>query len=226
MISPTAADWKATTDHPELRAGEVHVWRASLAESDPEELGDALSPAEWMRARRFHFERDRVRFICGRGLLRHILGRYLALVPHDLRFVEGPHGKPELAGASSSLRFNLSHSDDLMLLAVTHTRAVGIDLELMRDNMPVETLADYYFEPEAAWGLRLLPPAQRIWKFYELWTSAEARLKAHGAGIAHGLRILEPDRWSLLKLTPAEGYAATLAVEGGDFQVACWSWQK
>ena len=51
-----------------------------------------------------------------------------------------------------------------MLLAVTHTRAVGIDLELMRDNMPVETLADYYFDPEDAWNLRLLPPAQRLWK--------------------------------------------------------------
>ena len=143
-----------------------------------------------------------------------------------MNFVEGPHGKPELAGTSSSLRFNLSHSDDLMLLAVAHTRAVGIDLELMRENVPVETLADYYFEPEDAWGLRLLPPVQRVWKFYELWTSAEARLKADGAGIAHGLKVLEPDRWSLLKLTPAKGYAAALAVEGGDFQVECWSWQK
>jgi phosphopantetheinyl transferase len=87
-------------------------------------------------------------------------------------------------------------------------------------------LADYYFEPEDAWHLRLLPPAQRAWKFYDLWTSAEARLKADGAGIARGLKILEPDRWSLLKLAPAEGYAATLAIEGGGFQVAYWSWRK
>jgi 4'-phosphopantetheinyl transferase len=218
--------WKPAPENPGLRPGEVHVWRVSLQDANPEELGPLLSPAEWMRARRFHFERDQQRFICGRGLLRRILAQYLETDPHELRFTEGPHGKPELTGTCSALRFNLSHSDDLMLLAVTHTRAIGIDLELMRDNVPVETLADYYFEPEDAWRLRLLPPAQRVWKFYEIWTSAEARLKADGAGISRGLKVIEPDRWSLLKLTPAEGYAAALAVEGEGFQVECWSWQK
>jgi len=226
MILTTHAEWKAAHAHPDLRPGEVHVWRAQLSESRPEDLGHLLSPAESIRAERFHFERDRDRFVCGRGLLRTILGRYLATDPRELRFVEGPHGKPELSSSASSLRFNLSHSDDLMLLAVTHVRAVGIDLEMIRENVPVETLADYYFEPADAWHLRLLPPPQRVWEFYELWTRTEAQLKADGAGIAHGLKVLEPDRWSLLKLQPAEGYAAALAVEGDDFQVECWSWQK
>jgi 4'-phosphopantetheinyl transferase len=226
MISSTQICWKPAPEHPSLRPGEVHVWSIALSENDPDELGRLLSTKEWFRAQRFHFDADRTRFICGRGLLRRILGRYLEIDPRELRFAEGPHGKPELTGLHTSLRFNLSHSDDLMLLAVTHTRAVGIDLELMRDNMPVETLADYYFEPEDAWRLRLLPPTQRVWKFYELWTSTEARLKADGVGLGGGLKVLEPDRWSLLKLTPAEGYAAALAVEGGSFQVECWSWHK
>jgi 4'-phosphopantetheinyl transferase len=159
-------------------------------------------------------------------LLRKILGRYLDIPPKELQFTENAHGKPELSGAASLLRFNLSHSDDLMLLAVTHARAVGVDLELIRENTPVETLADHYFEPEDAWHLRLLPAPERVLKFYELWTSAEARLKADGAGISNGLKVLQPDRWSLRKLTPAEGYAAALAVEGDDFQIECWSWQK
>jgi len=226
MILPSSAEWKTAIAHPNLSPGEVHVWRATLSENDPARFAGLLSSGEWMRARRFHFQRDQARFICGRGLLRTILGRYLEVAPEELRFREGPHGKPELTGVHSSLRFNLSHSDDLMLLAVTHTRAVGIDLELMRENVPVEALADYYFEPEEAWGLRLLPPAQRVWKFYELWTSTEARLKADGVGISRGLKVLEPDRWSLLNLSPAEGYAAALAVEGENFQIACWSWHK
>ena len=113
-----------------------------------------------------------------------------------------------------------------MLLAVTHARDLGVDLEFMRHDMPFETLADHYFDPEAAGDLRLLPAAQRAWKFYDVWTCTEARLKAHGVGIADGLHVVEPDRWSLLKLTPAAGYAAALAVEGGDFQLECWSWQK
>jgi 4'-phosphopantetheinyl transferase len=217
-------DWKSTDVHPTLRPGEVHVWSANLIGADA--LGESLSPSEWMRAERFHFERDRARYIAGRGLLRTILGRYLEVAPRDLRFTQSAQGKPELEGMGSSLRFNLSHSDDLMLLAVTHAREIGIDLELMREDVPFQTLADYYFEPEDAWRLRLLPPAQRVWKFYDLWTRTEAQLKASGQGLGQGLKVLEPDRWSLLKLTPAAGYAATLAVERGEFQLECWSWQK
>ena len=226
MNLPPHAAWKTATSHPPIGPGEVHVWRAPLAETDVPALGQVLSPDEWIRAERFHFALDRARFISGRGLLRTILGRYLDLSPRDLRFTHGPHGKPELAGVCSSLQFNLSHSDDLMLLAVTHARAVGIDLEMMRDNVPFQTLADYYFEPEDAWDLRLLPPDQRAWKFYDLWTSAEARLKATGIGLARGLKVITPDRWSLLKLTPAAGYTAALAVEGEDFQLECWSWAR
>lgn len=226
MTPPPLAHWKSAATHPSLRAGEVHLWRARLAEADEHSLRGLLSPSESVRAERFHFPRDRARFIAGRGLLRTILGRYLELDPRALRFTQGPSGKPELAGVCSALRFNLSHSDDLMLLAVTHARAVGVDLELMREDVPFQTLADFYFEPEEAWRLRLLPAPERAWKFYDLWTSTEARLKAEGQGIGQDLRVLEPDRWSLLTLTPAAGYAAALAVEGGDFQLACWSWQK
>ncbi len=226
MKFPTTADWKLPPSQLALRAGEVHVWRAQLSEADPIASGQALSPAEWIRAQRYHFRRDRDRFIAGRGLLRTILGRYLNMDPVEVRFTQGQQGKPELAGMCSSLRFNLSHSDDLMLVAVAHARAVGIDLELMREDVPFQELADYYFEPEDAWKLRLLPAPERAWQFYEVWTSTEARLKASGQGISGGLKVLEPDRWSLLKLSPATGYTAALAVEGGDFQLECWSWPK
>lgn len=205
-----------------LRPGEVHLWRAKLDLT--RELQDTLSPSEWVRAERFHFNRDRERFIAGRGILRSVLAGYLDENPADLRFTSGPYGKPELAGADSVLRFNVSHSGDLMLLAVTYSRQIGVDLEFMKQNVPFETLADHYFDPEDAWDLRLLPIEQRAWKFYDVWTCTEARLKASGVGLANGTKVVEPDRWSLLKLTPSTGYAAALAVEGGDFQLECWSW--
>lgn len=217
-------NWQATRRPAALRAGEVHLWRAPLEPTA--ELREMLSPSEWIRAERFHFARDRERFIATRGLLRSILAEYLDADPRELLFRAGPHGKPELESAGSSLRFNLSHSDGLMLLAVTHGRDLGVDLEFMRHDLPFETLADHYFDPEDAWDLRLLPAAERAWKFYDVWTCTEARLKAHGVGMADGFQVVEPDRWSLLKLTPAAGYAAALAVDGGDFQLECWSWQK
>jgi len=215
-------NWQASREPTPLRAGEVHLWRAPLVAAP--ELRATLAPGEWLRASRFHFTRDRERFIASRGLLRSILAGYTGTAAADLEFGAGPHGKPELAGLDTSLRFNLSHSDELMLLAVTHARDIGVDLEFMRGNVPFETLADHYFDPEEAWDLRNLPAAERAWKFYDTWTCTEARLKAHGVGLAHGFHVVEPDRWSLLKLTPAAGYAAALAVAGGDFQLECWSW--
>ena len=113
-----------------------------------------------------------------------------------------------------------------MLLAVTHVREIGVDVEFMKDNVPFETLADHYFDPEDAWDLRLLPASQRAWKFYDIWTSTEAQLKANGIGLAEGPHVSDKHRWSLLKLKPAEGYTAALAVEGGDFNLTCWSWQE
>ena len=113
-----------------------------------------------------------------------------------------------------------------MLVALAHGRSLGVDLECMRANVPFETLAEHYFEPEDAWRVRTLPPAERSRTFYEVWTSTEARLKASGEGLAHGTKIVAPDRWSLLTLTPAEGFTAALAVEGADFRLACWSWSN
>lgn len=220
-------EWQpATTTHPALRCGEVHVWRAHL-QGVPAEFAESLSPAEWVRAGRFHFERDRERFVAARALLRTILGRYLELPPADLQFSFGAHGKPALEGVASTLRFNLSHSDDLLLLAVSHAREVGVDVELMRADLPFETLADRYFEPEDAWRLRLLPPAEKAAHFYDRWTSTEARLKASGLGLGGLDRPDErPERWSSMTLEPAAGYAGALAVEGAHFELHCWSWRN
>ena len=216
--------WETTDDPPPLRAGVVHLWRARLEATS--ELRSLLSPGEWVRAERFHFEQDSRRFIATRGLVRTILSRYADLDPRELVFRTGHHGKPEIDGPASTLRFNLSHSDDLLLLAVTHVREIGVDREFMRHDLPFETLADHYFDPEEAWELRQMPKAQRAWKFYDVWTSTEARLKAHGIGLAEGVRVVAPDRWSMLKLTPAAGYTAAMAVDGTDFQLACCSWPQ
>ena len=212
-----------TALRPTLRAGDVHLWQVRLDEV-PASVHATLAPDECARAERFHFERDAARYRAGRGALRALVADYLDCNAQDLEFATGAHGKPEIAAPATTLRFNVSHSDDLMLIALAHGRSLGVDLEFMRANVPFESLAEHYFEPEDAWRVRTLPAADRARTFYEVWTSTEARLKASGIGLARGAKIVEPDRWSVLKLTPAEGFAAALAVEGADFQLACWTW--
>lgn len=214
--------WNHANAPSPLHAGDVHLWRARLTPTEATRA--ALSSEDWHRAGRFHFERDRERFIASRGIQRQVLAQYLGIDAGEMQFATGTYGKPRLP--DTTLRFNLSHSDDLMLLAVTHGRELGVDVEFMKPNVPFETLADHYFDPEDAWDLRLLPAAQRPWKFYDIWTSTEAQLKASGLGLSHGAKVSDADRWSMMKFTPAVGYAAAVAVEGGDFQLKCWSWQE
>ena len=216
-------EWQAGPETPQLAPGEVHLWRATLTEPQPG-LYDTLSTAEHVRAGRFYQERDRQRFITAHGVLRSILGRYLETDPRHVEFAAGPFGKPLLMPNFRGIHFNLSHSDNLMLLAVARTREVGVDVELMRSDVPFESLAEHYFEPTEAWSIRTAPNEERATRFYEMWTSTEARLKAAGTGFADPGTVVQLDRWSLLTLTPASGYAAALAVEGDGFDLQCWSW--
>jgi 4'-phosphopantetheinyl transferase len=223
MIEPLPTTFDIGPDQPRLNVGEVHLWRADLHDA-PEEYASLLSPEEWVRAGRFHFEHDRRRYVASHALLRTILGRYTGIAPQEIGFGAGPFGKPLLQPNFRDIHFNLSHSGDLMLLAISQTRAVGVDLELMRENIPFESLAAHYFPPSEAWQIRTAPPEQRAGQFYETWTITEARLKAEGTGFAEPGIVVHPDRWSLRTLTPATGYAAALAVEGRDFELACWAW--
>lgn len=206
-----------------LGPGEVHLWRARLIPPGPREHA-LLSTEEWIRAERFHFVRDTDRFVAGRALLRTVLGRELNIDPRELRLRPGTNGKPELDNLDTMLRFNISHSGDLMLVALSHAREIGVDLEAMREDVPFEMLSDHYFEPEDAWSIRTLRAEEKAAKFYEVWTRTEARLKASGAGLAGGFHVASPERWSLVSLMPAEGYAAAVAVEGHDYELHCWAW--
>ena len=148
--------WRFPPPDLTLSSDEVHIWQTSL-DQPPEyvrDLAQTLSHDEMMRAERFHFERDRRRFIVGRGVLRAILGSYLGVEPCQVQFCYGPHGKPYLAErfGSHGLRFNLAHSHELALYAFTLNRKIGVDLEYVR---PMSNAAEIAAQPLAT----LLPPS-------------------------------------------------------------------
>jgi 4'-phosphopantetheinyl transferase len=222
------------------------VWRAML---DPSlsrvaTLEQTLAADERTRAGQFHFERDRMRFIVARGLLRAILGRYLNRDPRALRFGSNPYGKPSLAaesGGDATLSFNVTHAGGMALYAVTRNRAIGIDLEDIRMDVECDSIAEHFFSPLERRMLRAVPPAQRPEAFFHCWTRKEAYIKARGMGLSLALdhfdvsvtpgepaALLETreegqdsSRWSLHDLPVGEGYVAALAVEG-DPELLLW----
>ena len=228
---------------------DIDLWAISLERSDSvlRELAATLSPTELERAARFHFERDRNRFVAGRAILRTTLSRCLETKPQALEFVYGPQGKPSLAGsfASRGLNFNLAHSEDLALLAVTRVGSVGVDIERIRPIPDVEQLVARFFSERESAAFQKLPNDQKPAAFFNLWTRKEAWLKATGEGIGHLLNRVEvsflpgePARllafpresdaatpWTLHALAPAAGFAGALAVSTAQARLNCWRWR-
>jgi len=204
--------WDVAPSSLALRSGEVDVWAFDVA-CPAEELSEyeaILAPDERARASRFHFERDRSRFTCVRGSLRTLLGGYLGARPVDIAFEYGIHGKPALAGRHGSpLKFNVSHSDGVALMAISHGVEVGIDVEAIRPMADANQIAARFFSPRETAELRALPAAS----FFTCWTRKEAYLKARGLGLAQQLRAFS------VTISPA---ATPLVVDDKDGEGALW----
>ncbi len=200
--------------------GEVHVWRVALdpAEEVVARLRGVLAADEVARAERFHFEKHRRRFAVGRGALRRLLGGYLGTAPEAVRFAYGERDKPRLAEqrAGLPLRFNLSNSAELALVAVTVGPEVGVDLEAVRPMEDALAIAERFFSAAEREVLRHVPPGERDQAFFRCWTRKEAYVKAVGDGIALGL-----DRFDV-SLDPGAG-ARFLALDGDPARAAAWS---
>ena len=206
-------------------------------------MAQTLSADERVRAERFYFEHDRKRFIIGRGLLRTILSRYLDIEPLRLQFCYQSHGKPVLADfGAGKLHFNLSHSQGLVLYAVTGEQGIGIDIEYVRPLPEADQIVKRFFSARESAVFKALPTAQKPQAFFNCWTRKEAYLKAIGDGLACPLDRVEVsltpgepprllsiagtplDHWTLQELTPACSYVGALAVRGQNWHIACWRW--
>ncbi len=182
--------WAPAATHPRLGEGEAHAWRLALPPVAPDL--SLLSAEERARAGRFRFEEDRSRYAATRAALRRLLGRYLGADPGGLAFAAGPHGKPHLAGAPGErLRFNVSHSGGLALLAFALDREIGVDVEAHAGRASVEELLPAVCTPREQAALRAMDPAGRREAFLGLWTGKEAVLKALGSGLAVAPTCLE-----------------------------------
>lgn len=145
-----------------------------------------LSESERVQAGRFHFARDRHRYLVTRALVRTVLGRLLDVPPAELGFAVNEHGRPYLIDIqqSSSLHFNLAHTRGLIALAVSRGRELGIDVENTRERNPSLDIAERFFTPVEASELRAQPPQRQPQRFFEYWTLKESYIKARGMGLA------------------------------------------
>jgi 4'-phosphopantetheinyl transferase len=196
-------------------------------------LWELLSRDERERAEKFRYAEHRQHYIVARASLRRLLAERLRIPPSAVEFVETEYGKPRLAPVhrSADVEFNLSHSGILALYAFTSGRAVGVDVELIREVPDAEDLAERFFSPTETASLRALPLDRRSLAFLACWTRKEAFIKALGLGLSCPLDAfdvtIDPDaparitrmdervdrvsNWAMQAFTPYPCYVAAVA---------------
>ena len=171
-----------------LSQDEIHVWGGSIADllEDVDHWSSLLTETEMKRGNRQFKKNDRTRFISRRVLLRLALARYLDVSPGELSFAQGEFGKPRLDAFRhrSDIRFNLSHSDEMLLFAISRGREVGVDVERVRSLKDMDQLAESVFSDDEKSQFEKVPQADRQQTFFEHWVCKEAVLKALGSGLS------------------------------------------
>ena len=166
---------------------EIHVWQLDLKEVDEleesyYEMLSLLSEDEKRRASKYKFDEYRYKWVQCRHLLRTTLSRYVNEDPSELIFAELTFGKPIL-NSHKHLHFNLSHSINKALLAVTLSGPVGADVEYIKDSGDLLKIATRFFSEEEQGLLSKVDKEDIAESFFTFWTRKEAFIKCLGAGL-------------------------------------------
>ncbi|MEQ8672473.1 MAG: 4'-phosphopantetheinyl transferase superfamily protein [Aggregatilineales bacterium] len=208
----------------QLNQGEIHLWSAWFSAHDATPYRALLSEDEIRRADRFIVDKVREHFIIGRGILRTLIGRYVGIAPETLKFNFSERGKPAIN--HPIICFNLSHSADLLMLAIINDAEIGVDVEHIRPMREMRSVAHDNFSAQEFSTWERLPEAKKQSAFYTIWTRKEAYIKATGDGfrlplksftVSHDSppRFLHMDdddinRWSLYEPETATDYAGAI----------------
>jgi 4'-phosphopantetheinyl transferase len=218
-------DWRA---QPQC----VDVFALSLT-APPVNLSRALSlldDGERKRHDRFKSPQRQGEFAITRAVLRMVIASVLRCDPASITFAHTEHGKPYLP--NHPVHFNVTHSADLALIAVSPDLALGVDIECHRPRENFQKMAKRFFAPVEYDALMQLPTEKQFRAFHSIWTRKEAFVKAIAKGIALGLdqfavnadpdepaKLLQypqhiPQAWVLHSLTPnpSPEYEACLCI--------------
>ena len=152
--------------------GEIQIWVIDLASQliNLAYLESTLSDDEIARSARFRYLPVRRYFILARGALRMISSQYLDCDPREIVFSYGEHGKPFVSQPKTAIQFNLSHSNDLAVVAFANNIEVGIDIEIIRPIVEMEIIVANHFSPLERTQFERFPDDLKATVFFNSWT--------------------------------------------------------
>jgi 4'-phosphopantetheinyl transferase len=175
-----------------LEKDEAHLWYFDLdnAKKEHDLIKSLLSQDELNRAASFHFEKDRKRYICARGILRLLISVYTGINPAKIKFCYSEFGKPELEKEiyENTIQFNLAHSENAAVFGFIKNTHLGIDIEFLRPIANFLEIAKRYFSTKESRQLNYFSEEKRTEAFYNCWVKKEAVIKAIGEGLSFPLK--------------------------------------
>jgi 4'-phosphopantetheinyl transferase len=223
-----------------LKAGQVDVWLVAPEEVNAEQLLSyerLMSSEERARWARFTVPTPRLEHLVARALLRTTLSRYADVSPKQWQFDTNDWGRPHVAAPEEGcdLRFNLSHTDGLVALAVTRGFDIGIDVENVTRRLELLDIASTVFAPAEVEALGKLEGQHRTEAFFAFWTLKEAYVKARGMGFSLALdgfafdlskrhpRVVFNERcpddasvWKFRRYRPTQAHALAVAIPAAE----------
>ena len=230
-----------------LEADEVHVWSTDFdfLPKEIEYYSSLLSDDEKRRRDKFYFSEDRKGFVISRGILRILSGLYLNKDPKHIIFEFDAYGKPRF-DFKTLLRFNISHSGNMVVLGFCKNHEIGVDIEKMKNDFDALGLAKNFFSMKEIASLEDQPDEEQYRAFFRCWTRKESFIKAKGNGLSFPLdsfsvsldadekaELLEThwdeserSTWNLFSFLPADGYIGAISVQGHIESISYRDWNS
>jgi len=149
-----------------------------------------LSSAEKLRYDQYHPKAARL-FLISRVLVKTVLADKLGISPYEVNIQLHSNGKPFVQG-SKAVYFNLTHSADVIILAVTEEGEIGIDVERVDHEFDWTRVDSVLDLSEIEWikENELTDPFSVFQRFFQIWTLKESYIKCTGHGMSSHLKKL------------------------------------
>lgn len=220
------------------RSTPVDIWyvdATALPSDSLDGLSSSLTGEERLAAQRYEDPALRRSYIARRAMRRAVLDRCCDSTTEVLCIAPDRGGKPRIAAprAARAVRFNGASSGRYAVVAVTPTAEIGIDIEEIRSDLPIDDMANAYFTDNERAALAALPADRRPAAFFVFWTRKEALLKAVGTGLRRRPEEIDLSTplmgefagWSVTDLALFPGYAGALAASAPAVAIRVRQWR-
>ena len=180
-----------------LAANSIDFWMTRISEHTDaqalEKYRTFITDAEQIEINKLRFENNKKSALITRGFIRTVLSHYAVVAPQDWRFNKTEHGKPGIFQPPIQLKFNLSHSGDLIVAGITSTNEIGVDVQFINQHIETDLIAEQYFSKQEFSAMQHLQDGARQLRFFELWVLKEALIKTSGIGLSKQLNTFSFD---------------------------------